>query len=224
MRIAFLLYDGYTSLDAIGPFEVLRRLPDATVAFVAPEAGPCPADSPTLRIMAEPLDSMADPDIVVVPGGTYTWRHLADQTLLDWLRAAHEASTWTASVCTGSLLLGAAGLLRGKRATSHFYELDSLSVFGAEPVSERVVRDGKVMTAAGVSAGIDMALALCDTIAGPEYTQAVQLGLEYDPHPPYDSGSVRTASDDTRKLVEAAMRHGYGPPWAERSAGVGQAT
>lgn len=218
MKIAILLYDGYTSLDAIGPFEVLRRLPYAAVTFVSTRPGPCPADSPSLGIVTQGLDALTDPDVLVVPGGSRTWAHLEDESLLRWLREADATSTWTTSVCTGSLLLGAAGLLRGKRATSHFYELESLRVFGAEPVGERVVRDGKLITAAGVSAGIDMALQLCDIITGPVYTQAVQLGMEYDPQPPYDSGSVRTAPPEVLELVTDSMRAGYGPPWQERVA------
>ena len=190
MDVAILIYEGFTSLDATGPFEVLRRLPDPRVCFVSATPGMCAADQPGFGLVAEPLESMERPDIVVVAGGSTTQGLLADETVLAWLRRVHETSTWTTSVCTGSLLLGAAGLLQGRQATSHWYELDSLRCFGAEPVSRRIVEDGKIITAAGVSSGIDMALLLWDRLAGPAYAQAVQLGIEYDPQPPHDAGSV----------------------------------
>ncbi|MCW6004333.1 DJ-1/PfpI family protein [Micromonospora sp. CPCC 205371] len=216
MDVAILIYPGFTSLDATGPFEVLSRLPDAKVRFVAATPGMCAADSPGFGLVAEPLESMARPDVLVVAGGSTTHELLADPALLDWVRAVHETSTWTASVCTGSLLLGAAGLLDGRRATSFWYELESLRCFGAEPVAERVVEDGKVITAAGVSSGIDMALVLCDRLAGPEYAQAVQLAIEYDPTPPHDTGSVAKAPAQVVRMVKDVMRRLYGPPWIER--------
>jgi transcriptional regulator GlxA family with amidase domain len=144
--------------------------------------------------------------VVLVPGGQGNRPLMRDSEVLDWLRVAHERSTWTTSVCTGALVLGAAGILDGKRATTHWAFLDRLSELGAEPVSERVVEDGKVVTAAGVSAGIDMALTLAARIAGNEVAQAIQLGIEYDPRPPFDAGSPSKASHEVIELVRAAGR------------------
>jgi putative intracellular protease/amidase len=190
MDIAILLYDRLTALDAIGPYEVLSRLPGASAKFVAVEPGPITTDNGMLTLVAEgSLADVSAPDIVLVPGGPGEVAARAGGPALDWLRAVHETSTWTTSVCTGSLILAAAGLLEGKRATSHWLALEQLRELGAEPVSERVVFDGKIVTAAGVSAGIDMALTLAATIAGDEVAQAIQLGIEYDPQPPFDAGS-----------------------------------
>ncbi len=194
MDIAILLYDRMTALDAIGPYEVLSRLPGASASFVAVEPGPVTTDNGMLTLMAEgSLEDASEPDIVLVPGGPGEVAARAGGTALDWLRSVHETSTWTTSVCTGSLVLAAAGLLDGKRATSHWLALKQLRELGAEPVSERVVYDGKIVTAAGVSAGIDMALTLAATIAGEEVAQAIQLGIEYDPQPPFDAGSPAKA-------------------------------
>jgi putative intracellular protease/amidase/YHS domain-containing protein len=217
--IAILIYPGFTALDAVGPFEVLSRLPGAHVRFVAREAGPVPTDWPGGAIVASSLDSLVAPDIIVVAGGSTTQSQLADEETLAWIRVADQTSTWTTSVCTGALLLGAAGLLDGRRATTHWYELESLAVFGATPVAERVVHDGKLMTAAGISAGIDMALRLVDRIAGREQTQWVQLNMEYDPDPPYDTGSLSKASPELAARAHGYMSAGYGPTWADRAAG-----
>ncbi len=205
MEIAILLYDRLTALDAIGPYEVLSRLPGASARFVAVEPGPITTDNGMLTLVAE--SSLADAsaaDIVLVPGGPGEVAARAGGPALDWLREVHETSTWTTSVCTGSLILAAAGLLEGKRATSHWLALERLRELGAEPVSERVVFDGKIVTAAGVSAGIDMALTLVATIAGPELAQAIQLGIEYDPQPPFDAGSPEKAP---AAIVEAVRAH-----------------
>jgi putative intracellular protease/amidase len=195
VQIAILLFDQLTALDAVGPHEVLHRLPNAHVAFVATEPGPKPTDDGALALVADhALPTVPDPDVVVVPGGDGNVDARADERVLDWLRTAHETSQWTTSVCTGSLILGAAGLLEGKRATSHWTELETLRQFGAEPVAdERVVFEGKVVTAAGVSSGIDMALTLAARIAGEDVGQAIQLAIEYDPQPPYDSGHTSKA-------------------------------
>jgi transcriptional regulator GlxA family with amidase domain len=194
MDIAILLYDRLTALDAIGPYEVLSRLPGASTKFVAVEPGPVKTDNGVLTLVAEgSLEDMSAPDIVLVPGGPGEVAARAGGPALDWLRKVHETSTWTTSVCTGSLILAAAGLLEGTRATSHWLALEQLRELGAEPVSERVVFDGKIVTAAGVSAGIDMALTLAARIAGEEVAQAIQLGIEYDPQPPFDAGSPAKA-------------------------------
>ncbi|MFG1671750.1 DJ-1/PfpI family protein [Streptomyces sp. Y7] len=194
MQIAMVLYDRFTALDIVGPYEALSRLPDAQVVFVAETAGPVRADTGFLAITADrALTDVPDPDIVVVPGGPGTLDQIENEALLDWLRTADSTSTWTTSVCTGSLLLAAAGLLEGRRATTHWLTLDFLPQYGAEPTGERVVSDGKYVTAAGVSSGIDMALTLVGRIAGDEHAQAVQLLTEYDPQPPYDAGSPQKA-------------------------------
>ncbi len=204
MQIAILIFDKLTVLDVIGPYEVLRSVPGWEVRFVAPEAGQVRADSGALGLIADSsIDDVTDPDVVLVGGGEGNRPLLEDERVLGWLRDVHERTRWTTSVCTGSLVLGAAGLLEGKRATGHWLYLDPLRGFGAEPTSERVVVDGKVITAAGVSAGIDMALVLIDRELGPEVAQAVQLGIEYDPQPPFDSGSPAKAPKEIVDAVRA---------------------
>ncbi|MFI8528710.1 DJ-1/PfpI family protein [Streptomyces aquilus] len=193
-QIAIVLFDRFTALDAVGPYETLGQLPDAETVFVAERTGPVRTDTGNLAITADKsLAEVPHPDIVVVPGGPGQTPQMENPVLLDWLRAADAGSTWTTSVCTGSLLLAAAGLLEGRRATSHWLALDFLKEFGAEPTGERVVLDGKYVTAAGVSSGIDMGLTLLGRIAGDEHAQAVQLLTEYDPRPPYDAGSPEKA-------------------------------
>ncbi|MGW4023288.1 DJ-1/PfpI family protein [Streptomyces sp. NPDC005009] len=194
MQIAIVLFDRFTALDAVGPYETLGRLPDAETVFVAERTGPVRTETGALALTADrTLDEVPSPDVVVVPGGPGQTPQMENGTLLEWLRAADASSTWTTSVCTGSLLLAAAGLLRGRRATSHWLALDHLKRYGAEPTGERVVTDGKYVTAAGVSSGIDMGLTLLGRIAGDEHAQAVQLLTEYDPQPPYDAGSPQKA-------------------------------
>jgi putative intracellular protease/amidase len=190
MEIAVLLYDGFTALDAVGPYEVLSRVPGAQVKFVASEPGPKITETHSLTMVAEhSLADVREPEILMVPGGFGTRALLRDEQLLDWLRAAHENTAWTTSVCTGSLLLGAAGILRGVRATSHWAVVDRLASYGAIPTRERVVEEGKIVTAAGVSSGIDMGLRLVERIAGEDLAKGIQLGIEYDPDPPFDAGS-----------------------------------
>jgi putative intracellular protease/amidase len=190
MQIAILLYDHFTALDAIGPYQVLSNLPGAEVVFAAEQAGRVGDDAGTLHLSADAtLADVPRPDVVVVPGGPRPTLPLHDGPLHAWLRAADQTTTWTTSVCTGSLILAAAGLLTGRRATSHWLALDELGQLGAQPTPQRVVFDGKYVTAAGVSAGIDMALTLAGRIAGDHVAQAIQLGIEYDPQPPYDAGS-----------------------------------
>jgi len=202
MKIAILVFDKLTALDAIGPYEVLSRIPGAELTFVAKETGPIRSDTGMLGISADAtLAELPGPDILLIPGGEGNRPLLGDEEVLDWVRSAHETSTWTTSVCTGSLVLGAAGVLEGKRATTHWAYRDRLPDFGAEAVAERFVIDGKVVTAAGVSAGIDMALALTARIAGEEVAKAIQLGIEYDPAPPFDSGSPEKASDQLVELI-----------------------
>jgi putative intracellular protease/amidase len=211
MDIAIPLFDRFTALDAVGPYEVLSRLPEARVRFVALEPGPVRTDNGMLTLLADgSLEDLPGPDVIVVPGGVGTRKLLGDERLVGWIRRAHESSDWTTSVCTGSLLLGAAGVLDGIEATSHWLELEALRQFGARPVARRVVEQGKVITAAGVSSGIDMALGLAERIAGSRAAQAIQLLIEYDPNPPFDTGSTATAPDElvaaVRSRAAAALR------------------
>jgi len=186
VEIAIPIFDGLTALDAVGPYEVLSRLPDATVVFVAEEAGSKRTDTGMLGISADrTLDEVCSADVVVVPGGWGTRALLTHEPMLAWLRNVHERSRFTTSVCTGALLLGAAGILDGLEATTYHSELETLRQFGATPIRRRVVQQGKVITAAGVSAGIDMALTLAALLAGEEAAKAIQRGIEYEPEPPF---------------------------------------
>jgi putative intracellular protease/amidase len=202
LDIVIPIYDDFTALDAIGPYEVLSRI-GGRVRFVAREAGPVRTDNGMLTVIAEAsLEDATSPDILVVPGGVGTRALTKDPVWLEWIRTVDSTSQWTTSVCTGSLLLGAAGILDGLRATSHWLELETLRQWGAEPTGERVVRQGKVITAAGVSSGIDMALTLAALVIGEEGAKAIQLAIEYDPQPPFDAGSVEKSDPK----VVAAIR------------------
>ncbi|MFL5884550.1 MAG: DJ-1/PfpI family protein [Thermoleophilaceae bacterium] len=206
MQVACLLYDRFTALDIVGPFEVMNTLPGAEPVFIAEQPGPIRNESDTMSIIAElSLDEVTSPDVVIVPGGFGTRALLEHEPLLSWLRAVHETATWTTSVCTGSLLLAAAGLLDGAPATTHWLARDMLASLGARPVRDRVVQHGKIMTAAGVSSGIDMALRLVQLMHGNEVAQAVQLGIEYDPEPPLDAGSPEKAPAPIVEMVTAAF-------------------
>jgi transcriptional regulator GlxA family with amidase domain len=207
MEIAILLYDRLTALDAVGPYEVLSRIPGAHATFVGAQAGPVRTDNDMLTLVADrSIAELPTPEIVLVPGGPGEVAARAGESVLEWLRGAHEHTTWTTSVCTGSLILAAAGILDGKRATSHWLALEELRRLGAEPTSERVVFDGKIVTAAGVSSGIDMALALAARIAGEQVAQAIQLAVEYDPQPPFDAGSPAKAPAEIVELVRNRSR------------------
>jgi putative intracellular protease/amidase len=208
MDIAVPLFDRFTALDAVGPYEVLSRLPDTTVHFLGADGtGPKKTETGMLTILTErPLEDLPHPEVIVVPGGYGTRDLMRDDRVLEWVREAHATSTWTTSVCTGSLLLGAAGVLDDLKATTHWLELETLRELGAEAVEDRVVRQGKVITAAGVSSGIDMALTLAAEIAGPEWAQGIQLGIEYDPQPPFDAGSPSKAPPEIVELVRAAAK------------------
>ncbi|MEB3050974.1 DJ-1/PfpI family protein [Mycolicibacter sp. MYC123] len=214
MQIAIVLYPGFTALDFIGPYEVLRNLPDARVRFVWHEPGPITADSGVLIVGAtHSFDETPSPDVILVPGGPGSAAAARDTGLLDWLRRAHQTATWTTSVCTGSVVLAAAGLLAGKRATSHWSALTALTAFGATPVrDERVVRQDDIVTAAGVSAGIDLALWLAAQIAGDGRAEAIQLLIEYDPQPPFDSGHMSKASAKTKAAAAALITRDLAKP------------
>jgi transcriptional regulator GlxA family with amidase domain len=203
MDIAIPLYDRFTALDAVGPYEVLWRMPGARVQWIGAQARPYSTDRGLKLIAEATFDDVPAPDVVVVPGGTGTRDALGDERLVEWIRAAHATSTWTTSVCTGALLLGAAGILDGLRATTHWAYMDDLARYGAEATSGRVVRQGKVITSAGVSSGIDMALTLAAQIAGDDVAQAIQLRIEYDPMPPFDAGSTAKAPAHIRELAQS---------------------
>jgi putative intracellular protease/amidase len=207
MQIAIVLFDRFTALDAVGPYQVLGSLPGAEVIFTAERPGRIGDDAGRLYLSAEAaLAEVPHPDVVVVPGGPGQNDQMEDGPLHAWLRAADETTAWTTSVCTGSLILAAAGLLTGRRATSYWLALDQLGKLGAIPVSERVVFDDKYVTAAGVSSGIDMGLALAGRIAGDETAQAIQLGIEYDPQPPYHAGAPDHAPADIVNAMRARSR------------------
>jgi putative intracellular protease/amidase len=196
MQIAIVLFDRFTALDAVGPYQVFSAMPGAEVVFTAEQVGPVADELRSLRLSADAtLAEVPHPDIVVVPGGPGQVGQMDESPLHEWLRAADSTSMWTTSVCTGSLILAGVGLLAGRRATSHWLAMDELKRLGAEPVSDRVVFDGKYVTAAGVSSGIDMALTLAGRIADDETAQAIQLAIEYDPQPPYDAGSPAKAPE-----------------------------
>jgi transcriptional regulator GlxA family with amidase domain len=204
MRIAILIFDRLTALDAIGPYEVLSRLPGAELDFVAAKPGIKRTDTDRLGLEADrSIAEVPAPDVILVPGGQGNRSLLQDEPVLSWLRSAHQGTRYTTSVCTGALVLGAAGILDGHRATTHWAYLDRLGSFGAKPTPRRVVEDGKVITAAGVSSGIDMALQLAAKLAGEEIAKAIQLGIEYDPDPPFDTGSPDRAPDH---LVDAVRK------------------
>jgi putative intracellular protease/amidase len=202
--IVCLLFDGITALDIVGPYEVLLRLPGADVKFVARSTGEIRTDNSFLALVADySLSEVTRADVLVVPGGFATRALEREEPLLEWIRAIDTTTAWTTSVCTGSMLLAAAGLLEGKEATTHWASLERLKQYGAIPTGRRVVEQGKIMTAAGVSAGIDMGLTLAARIAGDEFAQGIQLGIEYDPQPPFDAGSLEKAPAPVVELLSA---------------------
>jgi cyclohexyl-isocyanide hydratase len=203
LTIGFLLFPRLTQLDFTGPFEVLSRLPGATVKLLWKQAGPVRSDT-GLTMLADTALAEAPPlDIICVPGGPGVAALMEDAEVLDFLRAQAPRARYVTSVCTGALVLGAAGLLRGKRATTHWASHDFLAELGAVPVQGRVVRDGKVFTGGGVTAGIDFALAIAAEIAGPAVAQAIQLQIEYAPEPPFNAGTPATAPAEVLAAAEA---------------------
>ena len=217
MQTAIMLYPGFTALDFIGPYECLRWLPDMEIRFVWHEPGPIAADSHVLLVGAtHSFDETPSPDVILIPGGFSTMEHARDQKVLDWVRRANETSVWTTSVCSGSVILAAAGLLDGKPATSHWAALPFLKTFGAQPVGDQrvVSADDKTVTAAGVSAGIDLGLWLAGQIGGEARAKAIQLSMEYDPQPPFDSGHLSKASAGTKAAATALMGRELATPAA----------
>jgi putative intracellular protease/amidase len=206
MKIVIPLYDSFTALDVIGPYEVLGKLPGATTVFAGRERRVYRSDTPTLGIEVEAAFADIDAADVLLVGGT---PHIAQVTanppLIEFVKRIHATTTWTTSVCTGALALASAGLLEGVEAVTHWGAMDLLGKLGAIPVRERVVMRGKIVTAAGVSAGIDMGLALAAKIAGEPFARALQLALEYDPQPPFDAGSPQKAGPELMKRVADLM-------------------
>lgn len=205
MQVAIGLYQGVTALDFVGPYQVLSNRPDTEVVLCAAEAGIVADDNDILHLEVEhTFADVTAPDVLLLPGGFITRRMAAEgHPIVEWARSVHPTTTWTTSVCTGALLLGAAGVLDGLDATTHWSAYDALASYGARPTEQRIVEQGKVVTAAGVSAGIDLALALVGLIDGRDMAEAIQLGLEYDPQPPYDSGSPSKARPEILELVRA---------------------
>lgn len=204
MQIAAVLFPRVTALDIVGPYEVLQRLPGATVTFVGHRIGEVRTDNGFLGLAVDAtFDEIARPDVVIVPGGIGTRALLEDRPVLDWLRAVHPTTRFTTSVCTGSLVLAAAGLLTGLTATTHWGALDLLGRLGAVPTTQRVVEhlDQRIITAAGVSSGIDMALRLSELLVDETAARAMQLMIEYDPQPPFDSGHPDRASDAVKQRL-----------------------
>jgi len=204
VTIAFVLYPGFTALDIIGPFEVLAFVPGHEAVFVAAEPGPVTDDTGRCQLVAAAsLDQMTAPDVVVI-GGTLSTKE-PDKAVVQWLRQVHPATTWTTSVCTGAIYLAAAGILDGQDATTHWAWAGELERRGARYTGQRVVETGKVITAAGVSAGIDMALTLLARLHGPQIAQGLQLAIEYDPQPPFDTGSPYKAPAEMVEFVRSQL-------------------
>jgi transcriptional regulator GlxA family with amidase domain len=208
MQTVIALYPGFTALDFVGPYSILSNVPGTTTTIAAVEPGTLSDDNGLLHLRVDTaLEDVPAPDLVLVPGAPVANVRAAIETpLVDWVRAVHPGTTWTTSVCTGALVLGAAGLLEGRPATTHWLSYDELASYGATPTEQRVVLDGKVATAAGVSAGIDLALTLVGRQWGDDVAEALQLAIEYDPQPPYDSGAPSKAREPIRELITAVLR------------------
>ena len=209
MEITILAFAGMTPLDAVGPFEVLGRLPGAKIGVAALEPGPQRTHGGSLALVADyALTDVAATDILLIAGGAGADALAGNPQVTDWVARLHETTRLTASVCTGALILGAAGVLKGCRAVTHWRAMEALAGYGARPVNQRVVWDGKVVSCAGVSAGIDMALQLAAELSDEETARAIQLAIEYDPQPPFDGGRMESASERERELA----RHGLNQP------------
>ncbi|MEY2595641.1 MAG: hypothetical protein RI965_913 [Bacteroidota bacterium] len=209
MNIVIYLYNGLTVLDAVGPYEVLSRLPDANVKFVAREKGLIVSDTHFLKLIADyDISEIQSADILIIPGSVIGFiRESKDAAALNWIQKIHQTTTWTTSVCSGSVILAAAGILNGKKATSHWGAIHMLKDFGVTPSSERYIQEGKIITAQGVSAGIDMALFLVGQIVGAEKAKAYQLFIEYDTNPPFDAGTIIKADTETVDLAKKMLTY-----------------
>ena len=208
MQVAIVLYQGMTALDALGPYEILRLMPGVDLRFVSHEPQPITCDSGVLVIgSTHSFAETPTPDILLVPGSSAdTVTAMADAELISWLQQAHLSSQLTLSVCSGAVILGAAGILQGHAATTHWIAQSALKQFGAIPKKqERIVKSGKIITAAGVSAGIDLALMVVKDLLGEERAEIIQLQIEYDPQPPVDSGHPSKASEKVYKAAKREM-------------------
>lgn len=204
MRVSIFVFDGVTALDAVGPYESLRRLPGVSTELVSRDGGPVGVEGDGFRLTPARAASDAEPsDVLIVPGGGSDGLRavIGDADTVGWIRETHAQTRWSASVCTGALILGAAGLIEGLTVATHWRARDYLPRFGARYSGERITEQGRIITSAGVSAGIDMGLRLCELISGTEAAQAAQLSMEYDPAPPYDCGAPGKASDSVRELA-----------------------
>jgi transcriptional regulator GlxA family with amidase domain len=210
VKIAYVVYPDFTALDLIGPYEVISLWPDVELHWVATTPGPVHSDHGLAVMPTTTPAGLPDPDVVVIPGSSKPLGPLKDEVLLDWVRAVTPTAQWLASACTGSAVYGAAGVLNGRRATTHWGFRENLKAMGVDVVAERVVFDGRFVTGAGVSAGIDMALALTARVHGEELAKAIQLGIEYDPQPPFDAGAPEKADASTLRLT-ARMLMGDAP-------------
>ncbi len=208
MKIAILIYNGMTFLDAIGPYEVLSQMPNVDIKFVAKKRGQIKADTGFAFLKAKfNFKDITEADILVVPGSTVAFLNvMKDEKTLNWIREIDKTTQFTTSVCSGSVILASAGLLNGLKATSHWKAINLLKEHQAIPLRERIVKQDKYITAAGVSAGIDMALFLCDELFGEDETRAIQLMLEYDPKPIYDSGDFKTCEPEIIQLAEKKLK------------------
>lgn len=220
VRIAFLLFPDLTQLDLTGPAQVLSRVPGARVEYVAASLDPVPSDCGLALVPTVTFARATPADVLVVPGGDGAFDAMLDPAVIGFVRREAERATWVTSVCTGAFVLGAAGLLAGKRATTHWASKPMLAAFGAQPVDDRVVADGAVVTAAGVSAGIDMALWLAGELAGQAAAEAIQLQIEYDPQPPFDAGSALRADTRIVTAARAAAEEARGDRVAQAAAAV----
>lgn len=210
-QIVFLFYEGMTALDAIGPHEILSRIPDASVKRVSAIPGDIHSCSELVLKTEYGLSEVSHADVLVVPGGGKATALREYPDILEWICQIHATTKWTTSVCTGSLILGAAGILSGVRATTHWAVMDRLKTWGAIPTEQRVVEDGKIITAAGVSAGLDMALVLTAKLAGQALAETLQLGLEYDPAPPFDAGTPKKANSALVEGLKARLLERFEP-------------
>lgn len=220
IRIAFLLFPHLTQLDLTGPAQVLSRVPGARVEYVAATLDPVPSDCGLSLLPTTTMSDARAADVLVVPGGDGAFDAMLDPDIVAFVRRQAEHATWITSVCTGAFVLGAAGLLAGRRATTHWASKPMLEAFGAQPVDARIARDGAVVTAAGVSAGIDMALWLAAELAGQSAAEAIQLQIEYDPQPPFDNGSAERADAVVVTRARAAAEESRGARVTRAAAAV----
>ncbi len=207
MKIILFYFNGITALDAIGPYEVLKFIPDARIFTVAKEKGEITTDKGLKFLAEKSIHEFSSADILIIPGGIGSRTLMKDELILNWIKHIHKTTQFTLSVCTGALILAAAGLLKDVPATTHWASLDKLAKFGAIPTSNRIVKHDKIITCAGVSAGIDMALHFVNEQFGSELAQMIQLGLEYDPKPPFNAGSVKGAPSHIVDKMKIFFKH-----------------